>query len=675
MKNIFRKITMLVLAVLCVLGLSACSAGSTIDTELTINADLSGKRVMEVAVNGEAFQESFHGDINTLNQVVERSCPKELTWQYQNRDGVDTYHVELSFSSPEDYKKKVESLLGEETTLELSAPTTVWANGFRIKEGFTSADLLDWMGSILVDGQLVDSSNRSEIFSDGTSKVIFGGKSYDSYAAISVNELEYLPLDRIDVLTAFPDAGQYDRSVIFYIPKASMAVKKNEIEAFLNGNVPDGAVSEWGEYEGGTTMKITQENMNLDTLNVYSKTVLASEKNEIITAEAETEPSVFSFDTGLRETLELSSYAGDESGRVQLGYYMSAGDSIDIKNFPDETLRLTEDDAYEGYGIALSKKTASETIGFVIEKSYPLLETNVTTTVKGTDKYERTSEFVLAETPQEAEQETILARVTALADGLAEVESSAEEGGYALTVVQKGTEEEIQESGEAVFGSGGVIYYAEDKGLMKLKHQTAFAENFNFDSFVVNMAPEYQLNYTVKTGFLNGIDKDDVDAPGLDDIDTGAGRVSCVSGEGNAAVSFAGSKWNLPGVVLWLVILAAAAVIIRGLAVTGALKELRELAAMAGKKKPMLTVKKPFADGGDAAQAQREAAAAAMPPENAGCSPESEPSREQGSPDGSGQKNGNPAAPMGGARFCPECGSPLEPGSAFCENCGHKLEE
>lgn len=643
MKNVFKKIALLILSVLCILGLSACSAGSTIETELTINQDLSGKRVMEVAINADAFRDNFHGDINTLNQIVESNCPKELTWKYQNLDGVDSYHVELDFSSPEDYKQKVERLLGKETTLELSAPATIWANGFRIEEGFTSSELLDWMADILVEGAVVDSSNRSSIFSDGSAKVIFGGKTFDSSYTISVNQLEYLPLERIDVLTSINDVDDYERSVIFYIPTASMSARKNEIETFLNGNVPDGADSQWESYERGTMMKITKAGMDLATLNAYNQKVLAAEKNEVLTEEAENETSVFSFSTGWKEKMDFSSYAGDESGRVQTNYYLKTADDVEIYGYPGERFSVAQDDAYPGYGIGMSGKVASADVNYIIEKSYPIQEADVTTTVKGTDSFERESVFVLANIPDAGEQEVILSRIQQKAGELAEVAGSEEDASYAVTVTQKGTEQELGDSSEAIFDGSGVIRYGEEKGLMSLKHQTAFTENFSFQDFIYKTTDDYKTNYTVKTGILNSIDKASISMDS-DDLEIGGGKAEWTGSDTRVSMSFAGSKWNLPGIVLWLVILAAAAVIVRGLIVTNALADLKKLASEVKEKRPAEKAGNPSAD--DVSQAWKEAAAAAMPEEQANH-----------------------------ARFCPECGSPMEPGSAFCENCGHKLEE
>lgn len=95
MREWIRKQMIAAVAVLCFLGLAGCSAGSTVNTELKVNKDLSGVRVMDVAIDGAVFSENFNGDINALNAVVEQKCPGELAWSYDNSDGTDRYHVEL----------------------------------------------------------------------------------------------------------------------------------------------------------------------------------------------------------------------------------------------------------------------------------------------------------------------------------------------------------------------------------------------------------------------------------------------------------------------------------------------------------------------------------------------------------------------------------------------------
>ena len=59
MKKSVRKIGLMLMTILVAAFLAACSAGSTVDTTLTINNDLSGSRVMELVIDQSVFDENF----------------------------------------------------------------------------------------------------------------------------------------------------------------------------------------------------------------------------------------------------------------------------------------------------------------------------------------------------------------------------------------------------------------------------------------------------------------------------------------------------------------------------------------------------------------------------------------------------------------------------------------
>lgn len=655
MKLPMKQIKIALLAVLTMLGIAGCSAGSRIETNLTVNKDLSGVRVMEVAIDSSVFSENFHGDIAALNVVVEQKCPKELKWTYDNSDGTDCYHVELVFSSPEDYKRKVEAITGEEKTVELSAPETIWANGFRVYEGFSSSDLLGWLKEALVEAELVDSSDSSYIFEDGACKLTFNGTAYDAGSSIQVNELQYLPLEKIDLLTNMKDLNSFDRSIIFYIPRESMNVKRAEIEAFLNGNVPEGAVSSWDVYENGTKMTISKENMDVAALNVFDQKVLASDKNVVETApKAGTEEamSLFSFANSCTEVINLSSYAGDESGRVKMGYYVKTEDGMELKRDPgtDVTFHVRENETYAGYGRVLSDKFAETTLSFLLEKNYMIQRAGVTTEAKPNDFYQRSITIELAQLQSEVDRAEILSRFQAKAGDYAEVIAQDADGGYALTIVQKGTGEELSEGSEAIFGSGIVIGKAKEKGLMSVDRRFGFYERFRYDDFIRNTTDDYAMTYTVKMGLLDrirtkGISQDEWNAPEI----KGNMAIYTIADSG-VNVMISGSSLNLVGLLLWILIIGSAGFLIWNLKKTGVF-------AMAkndlGDKRAQMMWKK-----------QQSAAGESTPTVGA----------SQNMQEAAMQEAAVAVAPGEEACYCPECGQPCTVGALFCENCGTKLK-
>ena len=91
MKKSVRKIGLMLMTILVAAFLAACSAGSTVDTTLTINNDLSGSRVMELVIDQSVFDENFTGTIEELNETITETCPADLAWVYDDSTGIKTY--------------------------------------------------------------------------------------------------------------------------------------------------------------------------------------------------------------------------------------------------------------------------------------------------------------------------------------------------------------------------------------------------------------------------------------------------------------------------------------------------------------------------------------------------------------------------------------------------------
>lgn len=653
MKNWIKKLGIALLGILCMFGITGCSeVGSEIITKLVINEDLSGIRVMDVDVNSAVMSKNFKGDINDLNAIINENCPKELKWTY---DGDYHYHVELSFASPADYKRQVEAIIGKEVTLELSAPNTIWANGFRAYESFSSADLLGWLKDILVDNALIQSSYSSYVFKNGDTQVVFKDQSYTSNQKVDINEQQYLPLDQIDILTTIKDLDTFDRSVIFYIPKQSMDQKKTEIEKFLNSNVPSGAHSKWDNYKDGTTMTVTAENMDIKALDHFTAKVLASNQNVIEINEERNENKIFSFAKLFKETLNLSSYGGDESGRVSVGYYLKSENNIKIDN--DENakshLRTIKDVKYPGYEFYMTDKTSELSLQYQIIKHFMIKNSNLTTQVQGSDEFLRTLKLTFNDVPTEADQADLLARLQNKVNNIAEISTEADET-YAITIKQKGTSKDLSESSQAIFGSDLTIARAEETGLLALFHKTAFCEAFSLTDFLQDsISDDYQLTYAAKMGAMETINTNSLTYKGDVPIVSG-GTVTIESSKNNIKIAFGGRKINLIGVFIWLVIAVAAVYLSWNLKRTGVFALIKEdaseiFAKHKGNLKEKLEVVNKKTDIID------ESVQIAKPQ------------------DDSVQLGSIPTYQLLIARYCPECGQEHDEDAVYCENCGEKL--
>lgn len=229
------RLAIFAITLLMMLVMAGCSAGSTIDATLMINKDLSGTRQINIAISDNVFDQYFNGSIEELNALIGENCPQGMTWNYSEEGGVKQYNMEIAFTSPEDYWEKVSSILGEEPSqLEIAAPDSVWASGIRIEESFSNKDLLEWMRDLLVDNGYVSSQNADMIFADGTFTVVFNDQIYNTGSRVHIDQIEYVSIDTIRIMTKVNDLDHYDREVTIQIPRASMDKKGEEIKAYLD---------------------------------------------------------------------------------------------------------------------------------------------------------------------------------------------------------------------------------------------------------------------------------------------------------------------------------------------------------------------------------------------------------------------------------------------------------
>lgn len=102
MKKI-KTILLTMLLVIAMLSLTACGAGATVNTTLTINKDFSGTRTMQMVFSNSTFSQYFQGTVDDLNATLNESIPSEMTYDYSEADGNYYYQFYIQFSSIEDY--------------------------------------------------------------------------------------------------------------------------------------------------------------------------------------------------------------------------------------------------------------------------------------------------------------------------------------------------------------------------------------------------------------------------------------------------------------------------------------------------------------------------------------------------------------------------------------------
>lgn len=688
-KKIRRLAVLLISAMLSML-LTGCAAGATLNTALVLNDDLSGQRIMDVVLDDSSFSEYFSGSYDDLANVIAAGCPDGMAYTYSEDTGAKVYRFTIDFASPQDYQQKTSAILGRDTAVDISAPNSVWASGFRAREDFSTEDLLAWLKDAVVDQGFVDSSNAGYIFTTGTTSVSYGGQSYDASNYISVDLVSYLPLDRIEIATAASDIDTFDRTITYYVPTSSMSQKSDEIHAYLEGLCPSGATGTWITYDNGDAYEIAIAGQTAEGLQSFTQGALDSAQcaitvtkpadfSEAYTEEAQSSAAssaadstaasaaaagtassaaassaaapaaaastaaaaegtgaaadtsrVFSFDRGWSEYLDMANFASNSYGTVQVDYTVSAA----------ANMRVNAD--YAGYVQAAEPVTVASgsisqaNVEMDLRKVYPVMSVNADVTAADERNIRQVVAVTVQGTPTQDEQAMIEARLAARAfitqdDGtekqLITYKTSAGDDSFTVTLTEKAT------LGEAYAYSSGehCLYQSAAVYSAKVKPLTLHytdAVTASFSLMNCDLADEYLPGYQLSYTLHSGL---------FQKIQGGSDNLGSFTEALNPTL---GVRTVSRGYYQLTTTDEEGYVQVTYCGTKLNLYAVGFYILMAAAAVCLLL----WLKASGVFQAASRSAAAPVP------------------------------AAVPAAQFCPNCGAPVEPGTAFCENCGARVD-
>ena len=674
MNKILRKICLALMMVMVTGLLTGCSAGSTVDTVLKINEDLSGSRTMTLVVDQSVYDEYFTGTVEQLNTVITAKCPTELTWNYDDSTGVMIYTFALNFTSPADYKTKVDSIIGEGSNVELTITQadSVWASGVYVDENFTTTNLLEWLRDAAVEAGFVASSNASKLFQLGYHTINFNGQEYSTNSYMSVDEITYVDVNSIDLLTDATAYDAYDKTIIMSIPKTSMQAKGDEIKAWLAGQVPAGAAATWTEEGTNSIYTVTKSGLTAEGLQTFLNEFFDTELCTVVQTDITDNMSPFSFNIGLVETVDFTNYlVGDIIYNTDINFYVKGENGYVGGRNLDALASYGEDDnlssEYEGYraGSIDYDNALLRNFNSYFQKVYRVSDVSVESSQGLFGGLNREIVFTLAGEPTDEEKAVIEDKIQAL--GVAydaqkaeeettettstentetekdaepswkvKIQDSVKDGNYILTITQSGTRQEIKESSQALFGYAGDIYFVKDFKYAELNNAIAAYDRFELGDFVDYTTDEVTATYVLNTGFLCDITDVNMAEGATVKDNTVTIKDSVLYGVNVIAY---GSQFNLWAVFFWLFVIVFIGCVIIILVKMGVFKMLasfiKEKSAASTAEAPAITVDSQMIEEIPAPQA---------------------PAQE---------------VPM----FCENCGAKRDADALVCTECGTRFED
>lgn len=322
-----KRVFILNIVIISILFVSGCSFNniSTLNTELIIDENFSGKRVMTLSID-EALLSSKSIDVFKISDFIFSNAPKDLSFERARNSNKIDFIFTLSFNSLDDYRSKVKNIIGNDAdTSYFYSKENLFTNGVKVYENFTSKDFFKFFEDNLNN----DFKNFTDIKCSGT-KVVFKGIAHWTSGKINLSNISYTPIDKIVICTKCNENNKYNRSF-------SIVVKKDVTE-----NIENDLYDYFSKLESDKTLfkgcKISDNfleySISFDKLDINSLNEVTSQFIGCISGSShinyDIDDSMTTFYNKCNcfaETLDLSQFSSG-LGNVKLEYFFECSKPI-----------------------------------------------------------------------------------------------------------------------------------------------------------------------------------------------------------------------------------------------------------------------------------------------------------------------------------------------------------
>lgn len=480
-----------------ILALTGC--GANISTKLTVDDSFAGSRQIVCTVSKNDVNEYFKGGVAKIDEIINNKCPSELTYTKSEDEANYVYTFELTFSSKDDYEAKLEKILERKPNVTFTTPNTLFVKGFCITEDFNSQDILGWFKKAVEEEKLMD--DISNLWEIGETAVEYAGITYKTNGNISLNQIEYKPIEKIVFTTKQEKDGIFSRDISIYIPSETLQMLSAEIEDYMSNRVPQDGKGEWITNDYGKEFKISFTAESAEELASKTSTALDSKNNTASLKDDMENSTAFKTQTLFEEALDCSAFVSDSSNNVNIDYKYITSGGEEISFVQKESNGEWQDVSYlyDNGIMSFSDDINICLFRIGIEKQYLINKVNIIMKQNDNNRYERSIIFEYDQSASIEGAELAKKYFDGLNAPHTKTTAQEKDGIIKCTVNITGSSEEITAALKKLFGEGNSLTYFRQKGLLKVKKSTLMTDNIDMVDFLQKVNYNNTINYCLVT--------------------------------------------------------------------------------------------------------------------------------------------------------------------------------
>lgn len=534
-----------------VVFMSGCGEiGTNVENLMKITDDFVGERIITVNLGNNFDIESETA--KNIKKVIEDNCPPNMSYRAEDSQDGYKYVFVISFSSLDEYKAKVASVIGRKISVAYGYTNSVLSKGTYYREDYDGIELVSWIADNL------DKKGYKDIVLDmkSTSDVVnYNNEVFSSPTSVmNTSTVKGEPVHNVTIYTVNHKNGSYDRTMVLTVPKQTYEKLNVSLENLMKSRISSDAKNDtWTDNGGYMEYSVKYENIDIDRMKEYTKLFLDCYNEDLYYGDQNQSSTLLAEQLVFEENINVLSMVSDkEDGNVQINYNYTLpdetthGEGAELKNGEWATLGSWTSNTY-----TFIDTTGVHDIRIPDGMQYTIKGINITLTSLGDDSFKRVVDLVYNK--KSGEQGMNYAYNFLVNKGVTTSKESDDEG-IICRIIHQGTSNDISADVGDLFGSGNYFSSSQHINDLSVVNDIEFSDNINIGYMLTGSNANIKINYSALTESNESIrnikvtdetEKKNVDISADNNIYT-----ATVIG-GNLSVEGLATRPNLSGIILY----------------------------------------------------------------------------------------------------------------------------
>ncbi|MEE1077196.1 MAG: hypothetical protein UHY68_08060 [Acutalibacteraceae bacterium] len=489
-----KLLTVVLLAFVIIITTTGCRETHTkVENLMKITDDFVGERVvtLEFDKNISNNQEKQ----KTIEDIIKEKCPNNLSYRTETVEGTYKCVFVLSFSSLDEYKTKVASVIGRQIAVAYGYTNTILSKGTYYKEDYDGMDLVAWLDDALYQEQ----SAKIELETESTSNVVkYNSEVFSSKTStLNTSTVKGEAVRGVKIATTNHKNTLYDRTMTLSVPIATYNKLGASLQELMLTRVNPEGVYSWKQNNDCMEFTVKYEKIDLAKLQEYTKLFVDCRNESIYYGDQNKSSTPLAEQLVFEERINLLSFVSGTEAPIQMDYSYTLpeetthGEGVGLSNGEWETCGQWTNSTYK-----VTDTNGVYDIRVPDGMQYTIKGININLTDLGENNFKRSVDFVY---DSNTGQKGLDYAYNFLALKGFTVSKESVPDGIACRVTQQGTDDEINNAVADLFGSGNNFEYSKHTNDLSVVTDINVTDNVNISHMLTGANSNIKINYTAKS--------------------------------------------------------------------------------------------------------------------------------------------------------------------------------